>query len=373
MASQKHETDLATLRASIASITTLISKFQVSLTSQAIPHPLNTDLPNPLRLLQDASTLLKAQTTKLSLLILNKPFTPSAIFTIVGSLGAESLPALISAYEICQPEEYTLFLRDHIREQTIRILREIKVLLESIPTEAVDKEGKEGRSTLANTRVVWEVCDALISLANNGLVDFATRRAESYHILLKDAIAELEDWDPDGDDDEEDAFRSIGSSESDTEQEEQTSPPSAALMHVMTLTPPPTPSPMRRMYAETLATLRVIRLLYPPLKKRRIQAFPSITSRTMSSGLPGITQIKCLNSLLNYLQLFSESADELAGSLYSRDVEDAEESLTTLKNLAMACVESAKLNWNGVEDEFSVWSEQWLKRLNTSGASADGT
>ena len=373
MASKRHETDLTILRASIDSITTLISDFQLSLTSQAIPHPSNPDLSNPLRLLQDASTLLKAQTTKLSLLILNKPFTPSAISTIVGSLGAESLAALISAHEICQPEEYTLFLRDHIREQTLRLLREIKVLLESIPTGAVDKEGKEGRSTLANTGVVWEVCDALISLANNGLVDFATRKAESYHILLKDAIAELEDWDPDGEDDEEGEFRSIGSSKSDTEQEEQPSPSSTALMNTVTLTPPPTPSPMRRAYAETLATLRVIRLLYPPLKKRRIQAFPSITSGTMSSGLPGVTQIKCLDSLLNYLQLFSESADELAGSLYSRDVEDAEELLKTLKTSAMACVENAKLNWNGVEDEFSVWSEQWVKRLNTSLASADGT
>ena len=373
MVSKHYETDLTNLRASIASITTLISKFQSSLTEQATPHLLKSDLPNPLRLLQDASTLLKAQTTKLSLLILNKPFTPSAISTVVGSLGAECLPALISAYEICQPEEYTFFLRDHIREQTVRILREIKLLLESIPTEAVDKEAKEGRSTLAYTGVVWEVCDALISLANNGLVDSAARKAESYHILLKDAIVELEDWDPDGEDDEEDAFRSIGSSESDTEQQEQHSPPPTALMNAMTLTPPPTSSPMRRVYAETLATLRVIRLLYPALKKRRIQAFSSITSMTMSPDLPGVTQIKSFDSLLNYLQLFSESTDELAGSLYSRDVKDAEETLKTLKKSALACVESAKPNWNGVDDEFSVWSEQWVKRLNNSGAAADGT
>ena len=40
--------------------------------------PRIADAPDPLDVIHDASKLLKAHTTKLSLLVINKPFTPSA-------------------------------------------------------------------------------------------------------------------------------------------------------------------------------------------------------------------------------------------------------------------------------------------------------
>jgi len=248
----------------------------------------------------------------------------------------------------------------------------MRLLMESIPSEDVDVVEKEGRSTLANTGVLWEVCDALVCLANDGMVQLAAQKAESYHALLKDAIAELEEWDPEEEDDD-DGFGDSESSESAEEQPaEAVSPPTASLS-AMTLTPPPTPTPIRRLHTETLSTLRLVRLLYPALKKRRIQTFPPINSSTNPSMLPGNAHIAAFDALLKFLQDFSEAADALGGSLYSHDEDGVVRDLECLKRMAMSCVEESRLDWSGTEDEFSTWSKKWKERLEASTGPTRGT
>jgi len=371
MVLDKFQWDLSQLRTTIHSTSSLIATFQSSLNSSTAPAAPIPNPPHPLRLLHDASSLLKAQTTKLSLLILNKPFTPSAISTIITSISSQCLPALMSALELCRPEQYTSFLREHLKGQVARILREMRLLLESIPSEEADAGEKEGRSTLANTGVLWEVCDALVSLANDGMVQLAAQKAESYHALLRDAIAELEEWDPD-DEEDDDGFGNSESSESDGEQSGDTASPPIATLTAMTLTPPPTPTPIRRLHLKTLSTLRLIRLLYPALKKRRIQTFPPINSSTTPSALPSSRQVAAFDALLNRLQDFSEAADALAGSLYGHDEDGVERELEDLERMAISCVEKSRLDWSGTEDEFSTWSEKWKERLEASAEPKHG-
>jgi len=365
MVSDDLQRDLSQLRTTIHSTTSLIETFQSSLISPGAPISTISNPPHPLRLLHDASSLLKVQTTKLSLLILNKPFTPSAITTIITSISSQCFPALMFALELCRPQQYTTFLREHLKSQVARILREMRLLLESITTEDADAGEKEGRSTLANTGVLWEVCDAFVSLANDGMVQLAVQKAESYHALLKDAIAELEEWDPDEEDDD-DSFGDSESAVSDEEQPEDAVSPPTASLSAMTLTPPPTPTPIRRLHTETLSTLRLIRLLYPALKKRRIQTFPPINSSTTQSMLPSNAQVAAFDALLKFLQDFSEAADALAGSLYSHEEDDVVRDLEALKRMAMSCVEKSRLDWSGKEDEFSTWTEKWKERLEAS-------
>jgi hypothetical protein len=268
----------------------------------------------------------------------------------------------MSALELCQPKQYTSFLRELLKGQVARILREMRLLLESIPTEDADAGEKEGRSTLANAGVLWEVCDALVSLANDGMVQLAAQKAESYHALLKDAIAELEKWDPDEEDDD-DVFEDSVSSESDAEQSEEAASPPTATLNAMTLTPPATPTPIRRLQTETLSTLRLIRLLYPALTKRRIRTFPPMSSSITPPTLPSNAQVAAFDALLNRLQDFSEAADALAGSLYGHDEDGVERDLEALKCMAISCVEEARQNWSGTEDEFSTWGEKWKERM----------
>lgn len=359
MSTVKREEDLSNLRKSIYSTKALITSFGSSFTSPATPQ-LKSNPPNPLSLLRDAASLLKAQTTKLSLLAINKPFTPSAISTVIASIAAECLPALISAYELCWPEAFTRVLNEHLREQIQRILREMTLLMDAVLREMdVDVVEKEGRNTLANTGIIWEVCDAMMSQANKGVVQLAMEKAESYHALLKDAIAELEEWDPEEADD--DPFHSLGSSESDVEEEPES--PSTVSLNALTLTPPSTPSPIRKLRSEVLATLHLIRLLYPALNKRRIQTFSPINSTTKSSDLPNAQSVRRFDAILDKLQNFSDSADALAGLLYERDSDDVEVELETFKCAGVDCVEWMKLDWKGNEDEFSAWADKWRKRL----------
>ena len=366
MASIKHQKDLSHLRTTLLSTTSLIAAFQSSLTSPKAAPPTVSNPPNPLRLLLDASTLLKAQTTKLSLLILNTPFTPSAISTIITSISSECLPVLMAALELCRPEEYTYFLSDHIKGNIARILREMSALLQRVPTENDSVGAREGRSTLANTGVIWEICDALIALAKQGVVHLAAQKAETYHALLRDAIAELEKWDPDEEEDDDGLFRENDWSRNETEQQDDTvSPPSVALSAMVLTpphTPPTTPSPIQMPRNRALSTLRLIRLLYPAIQKRRIHTFPHITLTTTPSDLPCGVQVKAFDALLNHLQNFSEAADVIAGSLYSRDEDDTEAESEKLRSMGLGCVESLSLNWNGAEDKFSAWSVQWSKR-----------
>ena len=371
----KDYSDVNDLKVTIASASALIATFQASLSSTTTSSPSEiANPPNPLRLLSDACALLKAQTTKLSLLILNKPFTPTAITYILKNLSTECLPALMSAVELCSPEQYTTFLRDHMSANISRIMREMTSLLASIPVEeqnsaasaGVDKES-EGRNTLSSTGVVWEVCDALIALSLQGLVDVAMRKADAYHALIKDAITELQEWNLD--EDEGDIFDSGSSTDSNDNTDADNpitaeSPPTIA-MNTMTLTPPATPTPIRQMYDRTLAILRLIRLLYPALRKRRIQTFPPVNSSTSPDQLPTSWQVYAFDNLMQHLRVFSETADDLAGALYSGDEEQASGELEILKMQAFECLEELDRNWDQDRkaDEFTEWSQKWMRRV----------
>lgn len=355
MATLKEVNNLAALRASIASTTALLRNFEKALQNPLqpllIPSP-----PNPLQLLLDASSILKAQSTKLSILLLNKPFTPTAITFILTSLSGECLPALMSALELCPPPTYTNFLHQHIRTLLSRAFRELLALLSSIPHDEHGIEGPRGRDTLASTGVLWDTCDNMAKLASTGLVALAAERVELYHGLLKDAIDELEEWDPNEDTDSEDTSSSPNSPSLD--------PPSSA-NHSSSATT------IVSLRAKTLSLLRLLRLFYLAIKKHRVRSFPNITSTT-SSVFPTRSQCESLDRLLALLQSFSEQADEIAGALYEANSTAAARRLGELREGAIDIVGGVRSDWNDKEDGFSAWAGKWLGRLEEIGGHDDG-
>ncbi|RDI88451.1 hypothetical protein Vi05172_g1459 [Venturia inaequalis] len=98
--------DKTTLLAKTTHLQTLLTHFKTSLTTTTTPPPSlpATTSPNPLPLLRDASHLLKAQTTKLGLLLLNEPFTPSAVIKVLSACEAQPLPAIMGALELCHSD-----------------------------------------------------------------------------------------------------------------------------------------------------------------------------------------------------------------------------------------------------------------------------
>lgn len=331
------------------------------------PTTTTTTSPNPLALLSDASSILKAQTTKLSLLILNKPFTPSAITYILTSLSTSCIPALVTALELCPPTTYSAFFHQHIRTLLSRAFRALSALLSTIPHDD-ERSGSAARfndrDTLAATGQLWETCDEMSKVASSGLNTLAIERLDTYHSLLKDAIAELEEWDPNEEDMDTDT---------DSNQDPDSEQPLAQSSSTTT-----SPSQIPHLLALTLRLLRHIRLLYPALRKRRLRPFPplphssnssspshssaspTLTSTSPSPPPPTPSQIHLFDTLLTSLATFSTEADEIAAALYARDETELLRRLMFLKGHAHACVQDVVDDWNGAQDEFSVWAGKWI-------------
>ncbi|MCJ1399607.1 hypothetical protein MMC11_002809 [Xylographa trunciseda] len=372
MATTKPEA-LATLKTTIASTKSLISQFETLISTGALPNvPLDSS-PNAIALYSDAAAILKAQTTKLSLLVLNKPYTPSEITFILKSLCQECLPALASACELCLPERYTAFLHKVIRTSVSSAFKYYLDLLDEIPVDEQSIENIRSQKTLRNTGVIWEGMDFAIRLGPMGLVMVAVKKVEGYHDLFKDAIEELEEW-RDGDISPSDTItshmpeiKSMGDGvkagmglqalnlnvnnigEVDENPFDLPSNASAAIL------------PATR---KAIETLKLIRLLYPALIKRRVKRFPSIDAQTPADKFPTPDQADRYDKILAYCHLFSEEADEIAAALYTQDVDKVDGSLRIIKDYARKCVGFAEKTWHGGEDEFTKWVITWLVKLD---------
>lgn len=346
------------LQKSIISTQTLIESLHKTFSSSSAPNKSTTTTspsPNPLALLSDASAILKAQTTKLSLLILNKPFTPQAITYILTSISTSCLPALASVLELCPAATHSKLLRHQIHMLLSRGFQALSNLLATIPQTQPGDQKLQERDTLTATGLLWETCDLMTEVASAGLVELATKKVDTYHNLLKDAIVELEGWDPNRNDDDD--------IDIDTD--------SNLDNHNLPMSPPLTPDPSSHIPHFLLLSLRLlrhIRLLYPALRKRRVRRFPSLTSdnsttSSSSPAPPSPSQIRSLDTLLDSLGDFSPEADEVAGALYAGDEAEVLDRLAALRQQADSCIQSVMHDWNGMADEFSTWAQKWLELL----------
>ncbi|MCJ1386264.1 hypothetical protein MMC17_009390 [Xylographa soralifera] len=365
---------LAILKTTIASTKALIAQFETLIQTGALPNvPLDSSSPNAIALYSDAGAILKAQTTKLSLLVLNKPYTPSEITFILKSLCQECIPALVSACQLCPPERYTNFLHRVIRASVGSAFKHYLDLLDDIPVDERGIKNIRSQKTLRNTGVIWEGMDFAIKLAPMGLVAVAATKVEGYHDLFKDAIEELEEW-RDGDISPMDiisnhvpemkpiwdgAKEEMGSEarkhdinnigEFDDNPFNLPRHASAAVL------------PVTR---KAIETLKLIRLLYPALLKRRVKRFLSIDAQTPPDKFPSAEQADRYDKIMSYCSLFSDDADNIAAALYTHNVEEVNSSLRTIRDYARKCVAFSEKTWDGSEDEFTKWVRTWLMKLD---------
>ncbi len=346
---------LATLQRTITSCTTLIESFRLTLQSHRELHSSIQDPPNPLAVLSDAFQVLSAQITKLSLLVLNKPFTPSAITLILRSLSNSCLPSMMSALELFRADQYTELLHNHVQSSLSITFTELLNLLASIPQ---DEHGIEivRRDVLASTGVLWAECQKMVDLGVNGLVGLDRQKVEENHGLLKDAIEEIEEWDPD----EAELDSDTGSV---SEIEDTLEPATTSDDDVLSRSLENPKMGMDACHKHILTHLRLIRVLYPALQKRRITTFPNISSASTPKTMPTVDQIEELDMLVTCTRQWTDCADEVAGLLYDRNEVLVEVKLNRLRDHAGSCVKEFRRGWNDMEDEFTGWSEKWLARL----------
>lgn len=384
--------DLATLTAYAAHTQSLLTTLQQSLTHQT-PNPSTTLsesqklLTNPFSLLRDASALLKAHTTKLSLMIINKPFSPKAIYSELKSSVEHCIMAMMSALEVVEAgvsvragtvkgdsevpgSPWGTFTSKEVRLRVGRVVREMRVLVQEVAkvceeesrSSGDDNKLEEGRGTLASTGVVWEACDALGELERLGVPGLVVYKAQQFYHSLKDAIAELKEWsleaedENNGDDEEEDVSENDVDPDFDHDFDDIFSAANKL---------PKGNTALREQLDTTIKKLQLVSVLYQALLKRRLKTFPFTADMDSLQSLSARERMKALNELYDLLQEIPETVDELACAFYDLNGDMAAELSQSIISQATLSISLVRQSWAETDDEFTAWSAKWLENVRT--------
>ncbi|KAH8598894.1 hypothetical protein B0O99DRAFT_505463 [Bisporella sp. PMI_857] len=354
----KSDQDLASLKSAVDTISTLISQLQNSHADDSNVDDKSNSI-NALDLAHDAASLIKAHSTKLSLLIINKPFTPSAISTVLRELVSGPLPGLASAIELCSSTRYTNALSQELQYRAKKLFVELNTLVVAIPLdgEILSEDQKNGtgattgKGSLASTGVVWKACDEVMTLKSLGVAGIMIKKVEGYKALLQDALEELQEWgeeesdgevgdnkDGSGDDDEElsaqDALDNIFGSQ----------------RHI----PVDDPEKIRPRLESSKKRLRLMTLMYQAVIKRRFKTLPRIPQ--LDSPSPSTSVVASLDEVLDILKAIPDIVDELASAFYDLNGKQIDNEMDEVFFKAFTATELLKKNWEGKYDEFTAWA-----------------
>lgn len=255
---------------------------------------------------------------------------------------------------------HTKAFRAEVEAQVKTALREVLALLKEIQTVAGKKDDsaskKQKESELSQTEKdavtvaagrVWDVCDALVDIAAKGVVGFVVRRVEEWRDLVRDAVEEIEEWDPDEEGDEffDEILSDKGDDDDDDDDEEDDKEDgSNAALHEQKKT--------------SVRILKPVAQIYPAIVKHRLGSVPEL-----SSSLAGKLEL-----LMQNLQHIPGLIDEVAGALYEENIDKSVQYLGRVRNCANKVMQSVEIPWNAdgssTEDKFTAWVRTWLKVMD---------
>lgn len=373
----------------------LVSQLETAVSKRGFNSNTAGDLPasdqatDALAVARDSATLIKAHATKISLFIINKPFTPTAITKVLRELVSGPVPALASAAQLCDPKRYTQAVSGDLAWRCGRVLRELKELIQRIPTDGeVLSDAKKnssfgvgaGKGSVATTGVLWAACDDVITLSNLGVVGYLSRKVEQFRDTLKDIMEELKEWseevsdeedgDTDGDSQHEDAEDIAYTSGDDVNGPEHhgaernqtnattTGDRTAAtqqmlddLMNSHTHIPRDDPERIRPRLDSCLRRLRLTILLYQAALKRRFKILPAVTPPATTSDT-----ILRVDEIVALLKSLPERFGSIALAFYELDGEEIDALMEKCFLEAFAASELLVKPWSGDKDEFTDWA-----------------
>ncbi|KAB8748954.1 hypothetical protein FH972_026505 [Carpinus fangiana] len=338
-ATSSEDKSVAGLRKSAESLSTLLDRFITVLDSKDAPPSINipADAPDPLNILHDASKLLKALTTKLSLLIINKPFTPSAIRTIITDISGTCIPAMMSAAEICNPAKYGEILHENVRSRLRKLFKELQSMMKEVQSsiDAPDTAGSSNtearKDQLASTGVVWAACDSLVLLKQVGLAGLVEAKVQEYKELIEDAIQELKDW---SEDVEDEGFEEEGLGSDDEGADDD--------MFGVTQQLPADRKDLKEAVDKCIRKLKVTTSLYPAVTKKRIKTIE------MAPG-----NMERIDKLVRLLRRISVETDDLAGAFYDLDIEAVNLRIQKIEATGRETAKVARQDWKEDDDDFT--------------------
>lgn len=355
-------TDLKALNTLISSTQAVLAQFTASLadsapkTTERIPNP-----PNPLQVFSDAARLVKAHVTKLSLLVINKPFTPSAVTKVLRELSGTCLPALISGVQICQQDKATWseLVGREAQQRTRRVFRELETLLQEISSVAQGAEAgtSGGRDSLSATGVVWESCDSLAQLNTLGVAGLAVQKAEQWRDTIKDAIEELQEW-AEGEDLETEGQTDALLDSDDEGVAGEDNDSLDDLFNAANSMPADRPE-LKELVERAVEKLKKVDILYKALVKRRLKAYKHVAAEGDKKS-----SAEYLDELMDELKALPDAVDDMASNFYDLDEEAAKSALDDCVKKASETARLAELGYDGNTDEFSAWSKKWIEAVN---------
>ncbi|KAM3066922.1 hypothetical protein ACMFMG_007070 [Clarireedia jacksonii] len=377
-AAKKRENDLSALKATVETTESLIQQLLQSAKAPKEPKegsstksPEQNDV-NAIDLAHDSASLIKAHATKLSLLIINKPFTASAITKVLRDLVAGPLPGLASAVEICNAAKYTKTMSEELQWRVKKVLSELATLVHTVPLDGKilsddQKNGTgktSGKGSLASTGVVWDACDSVMALKTLGVAGLAIKRAEEYRDLLKDALEELQGWAEEESDEENDAEHRGDESDGEKDAQDELDDMFGSQRHI----PKEDPEKIRERLESSLKKLRLLILMYQAVVKRRFKTLPHLPHPQLPAQLkeqsaedPGI--VESLDEVLVRMKKITNLADDLASAFYDLDCSAIDKLMDETWFTGFATVALLINNWEGQKDEFSTWAYKFQLAL----------
>lgn len=328
---------------------------------------------NALDLAHDAASLLKAHSTKISLLIINKPFTATAINTVLREVSAGPLPSLASAVELCDGSLYTEAMAKELRWMVEKVLAEFAAFLNEIPLNgeilSVDQKngsgGTVGKGSLASTGVVWQACEQVMALKSMGIAGLVIQKALQYRDTIKDALEELQEWGEEEDsEDEDDEQYDNGHSEDEDDLSDPAQQAIDDMFGNQRHIPKDDTNKIRQRLESSLKRLRLIALMFEAVVKRRFKTLPILPliepnaePKPKQDGTPRVVQT--LDEVLNVMKKLPDITDELANGFYELDTTEIDKQMDDLFFTGFAATELLVKNWQGEKDEFTAWAQKF--------------
>ncbi|KAI0483773.1 hypothetical protein F4859DRAFT_411382 [Xylaria cf. heliscus] len=315
-----------------------------------------------LGLAHDSASLVRAHATKLSLLIINEPFTPSAIAKVLRELVAGPVPAIASAVQLCDADTYTAVARQDLAWRCCRVVKELRGLVEIIPLDGQvlsphRKNGANGdKGSIVTTGVVWAACDDVILLKKLGIAGLLVKKAEEYRDTLQDVLEELKEWseevdeEDDEDDGEDDDVQHIADGLQNTHVSAQ-----QMIDDLMTSQriPRNDPDRIRERLDSCLKRLRLTTLLYSAIIKRRIKTLPSFPT---DQATPIARR---LDEVYPILKRLPHRFGDVACAFYDLDTGAIDAAMDSCFFDAFAAAEMLKAPWTSTEDVFTEWADKF--------------
>lgn len=330
------------------------------------PSHVSTAPLDALALARDSASLVRAHATKVSLLIINEPFTPSAVTAVVRELITGPIPGLASAVEACDMTLYTAVFRRELAWRIQRVFSELSVLLAQIPKDGkvvADSKrsgmGPDGKGSITSTGVLWSACDNVTKLANMGVGGFFVSKVEEWRDTLKDVMEELKEWgeeeadEEEDDEDEEDEVDDLADGVQSTHISTQAMVDD--LMNSSNSIPASDPDGIRPRLEASLRRLRLVVLLYQAITKRRLKKLPALPPK----GADAATIPQRLEDAAKVLQQLPVRFEDLTAAFYDLQPAGIDKATEQCFKDAISASELLSETWDCGRDEFTEWTEKF--------------